>query len=477
MKSNLRILSALAAICMLLACVLGCTSCTDELLTSMSELEGVLSQNLTETTEPTTTETEESTSDISQEPVTLPGEDTLSHDCEHAYGEWLEATPPGCETEGLCYRLCDICNGREEKAIDATGHTEEPMEPIAATCTLQGSKDGVQCAVCEEILVIPTVVLPIGHPSYNNGICIACGSPKHSAEGLAYLDIYNQSYGYEYLGTMENGEALQALYRELDTAVRAFHTDPSLEAREVKESDPIACTVNYGELGLSHEEAQAVWKTYRDDHPLYYWISNSVSYGETSKKLNLLAVPEFAHGSARLQTNQELYQSIAAYLSKIPESSTDYEIALLMYNALIDAIDYAYDENDQPETEAWAHSILGVFQGRGAVCEGYARAYQLLLNFNGVNCLFVTGESQGEAHAWNVIELDGEWYGVDATWDDNGSEGYSYFCISDAQFYATHTKDLPTDTGLNFLYEVPQLQHPVGGSLPERNARRTLYLH
>lgn len=374
-------------------------------------------------------------------------------ECSHSYGAWSVTKQPGCEAEGLQVRTCGLCGSREELAVAATGHTEEAIPASSATCVLAGSEGGKKCTVCGVVLESPTVVLPKGHPSFSNGICTVCGIPKDSAEGLSYLDRYNQSYGYEYLGTMNKSAARQQLYRSLETSVRAFHTDPSLSANE----DLVAVSVNFGALGLTETEALEVWKTYRDDNPLYYWISNSISYSSTT--LNLMTLPEYAAGDVRMATNQALYQSISAYLSKIPEGATDYEIALLMHDALVDAIDYAYDENGIPQSAPWAHSILGVFDERGAVCEGFAKAYQLLLNFHGVDCLLVTGWGNGEAHAWNMIRLGEKWYGVDVTWDDNNEETFPYlfFCLSESKFYSSHQKDLPTASGLEFLYAVPTL--------------------
>ena len=441
----------MAAVLLLLICALTVSGCLSEGAPSSPQQTATKgTQTAEKPTDSVSKPTDGSSkpSDSKEEPTT---EDPA--DCAHSYGAWSVVIQPNCEETGLQVRVCSLCGNREEQSVEATGHTEEAIPPVSPTCVLEGSQGGVRCGKCEKILKAPTVTLATGHPSYANGICTVCGIPKDSAEGLSYLDRYNQSHGYEYLGTMNKGVARQQLYREIETAVRSFHTDPALNAGE----DLVAFTLNFGELGLTDSEALEVWKTYRDDNPLYYWISNSMSYSST--KLNLMVLEEFAKGEVRIATNQALYQSISTYLSKLEEDATDYEIALLMHDALVDAIDYAYDENGVPQSAFWAHSILGVFDGRGAVCEGFAKAYQLLLNFNGVDCLLVTGWGNGEAHAWNMIKLGEKWYGVDVTWDDNNEETfpYLYFCLSETEFYRSHQKDLPTAAGLEFLYAVPTL--------------------
>lgn len=67
------------------------------------------------------------------------------------------------------------------------------------------------------------------------------------------------------------------------------------------------------------------------------------------------------------------------------------------------------------------HTAYGALVNGEAVCEGYAKAYKLLLNAMGIECDVVINSE----HAWNVVCLDGEWYMVDVTNDDtNGNMEY-----------------------------------------------------
>ena len=128
-------------------------------------------------------------------------------------------------------------------------------------------------------------------------------------------------------------------------------------------------------------------------------------------------------------------------------------------------MDYAYDENNEPESAAWAHNVLGVFNEQGAVCEAYARSFQLLLNYSGVENVFVTGTANGEGHAWNLVRLDdGNWYWYDLTWDDEGELGYTvtknmgiyrtYFCVAGSTL-SKHTLHTSAGANVEFLYDLP----------------------
>lgn len=112
--------------------------------------------------------------------------------------------------------------------------------------------------------------------------------------------------------------------------------------------------------------------------------------------------------------------------------TTQYEIALWMHNWLIYNANYDYTY-----TEYGADGVL--LKGTG-VCQSYTLAYQLLLEKMGIEVLVVTSEEMN--HAWNLINLNGNWYHVDCTWDDpdeGGMECHTYFCLSDAMMSRDHT--------------------------------------
>ena len=112
----------------------------------------------------------------------------------------------------------------------------------------------------------------------------------------------------------------------------------------------------------------------------------------------------------------------------------DFETALWLHDWMIDHARYDYTYSYYS-----ADSILA--RGTG-VCDGYSKAYVLLLEAAGIDVDRVTGGD----HAWNIAKLDGEWYQIDATWDDpyysegpvSGWENHIYFGLTDALMRVDH---------------------------------------
>lgn len=104
----------------------------------------------------------------------------------------------------------------------------------------------------------------------------------------------------------------------------------------------------------------------------------------------------------------------------------------LVLNCEYDIVNYLNDT-----IPAASYTATGALVNHIAVCAGYARAYQALLTKAGIPSYYVAGTTASNgAHAWNIVQIDGEWYHVDTTWDDpvpdeKGRLCYTYFLRSD----------------------------------------------
>ncbi len=72
-------------------------------------------------------------------------------------------------------------------------------------------------------------------------------------------------------------------------------------------------------------------------------------------------------------------------------------------------------------------NVYGAFKTHEIVCEGFARAFKMIMDDVNIPCVLVYGAfvspNQYEEHMWNYIQLeDGKWYGVDLTWDNTDEQ-------------------------------------------------------
>lgn len=119
--------------------------------------------------------------------------------------------------------------------------------------------------------------------------------------------------------------------------------------------------------------------------------------------------------------------------------------------------------NGQATTEAYgnAFTVYGTLIEGSCVCEGYARTLDLLFRLSGMGAYYATGYAKDNAsdtfqnanddngHAWNIVSVDGQWYQLDATWNDDDEAKrllgidyyYVYFNVSDEVAGAERTWD------------------------------------
>lgn len=153
-------------------------------------------------------------------------------------------------------------------------------------------------------------------------------------------------------------------------------------------------------------------------------------------------------GEEKEQRYQEIESARATCLSGISDLSDEYEKIKYIYTYLINNVDYDLDAPDN-------QNIYSALVGKRSVCAGYAKSCQYLLQQLGIYCIYVTGQTTdpngGVAdHAWNIVQCNGQYYYVDATWgdpiflgEDNGYQipnliAYDYLCCSEKELEKTH---------------------------------------
>lgn len=128
-------------------------------------------------------------------------------------------------------------------------------------------------------------------------------------------------------------------------------------------------------------------------------------------------------------------------LSQSLKCDSDLESIISVHDYLAENFDWKDNIND----------ALAGFKKGGATCDGYSMAVFALLTNMGINTRIVDGDvtnDRGEFHnTWNIVCLDGKWYNLDVSWDDNGAYGieYDYFLKNNADFESHSYRDDSSD--------------------------------
>ncbi len=205
---------------------------------------------------------------------------------------------------------------------------------------------------------------------------------------------------------------------------------------------------------IAYDDFTMVYELYRFDHPEHYWYSGGYGYSLYSDGTLAYILPSYGDGF-----DDTLFtRSVNLLLACANGKTTDYDKALALHDAIVKYSRYTDGDN--------AHNAYGITVNGEAVCEGYAKAYQYLLQLSGIQSYIVTGFANGGAHAWNLIRLDGRYYYADTTWDDPVTDGYEslkpvyyrYFCTTTELISKNHTIEdkygiIPECTSTDKLYK------------------------
>lgn len=233
---------------------------------------------------------------------------------------------------------------------------------------------------------------------------------------LEETDGVHQEYYFKQLSEEE-----QRVYRELLKGVEAFQKEIL-----VTSADDGVLEKAYGALLRDHGEL--------------FWIQGRGVVYKTLYRTYGKFEPQYGYTQEEAQAiSREITGRAKTFTDTVPDGATDYEKAKAVYAYVIQNVSYQMGEQDQ--------NIAGALNEGTAVCAGYARAVQYLLEMLDVECIYASGDMKGsdQGHAWNLVKLDGEYYYLDAT---NGDQQdflpakedepqpvlYDYFCPYPAEY-------------------------------------------
>lgn len=170
----------------------------------------------------------------------------------------------------------------------------------------------------------------------------------------------------------------------------------------------------------STAEMEKVAVYYLDDHSEIFYF-DTLRLERSGGAPNFTYTLDFSYSYTPAQVNSmrgEMATDAQNLLSSADGKSTDLSKERALHDALINNCSYDLNIINDEYADPQSHSAYSALVDQTAVCDGYARTMQLLLNTEGIKALVVDGTADGGGHAWNMVQVGGTWYYLDATWDD-----------------------------------------------------------
>ncbi|OHW61866.1 cellulosome-anchoring protein precursor [Andreesenia angusta] len=227
--------------------------------------------------------------------------------------------------------------------------------------------------------------------------------------------------------------------------------------------------VDISEYGINTSvQRELLDKIIRENPDIFYTRGWTYSYSPSSGTVFGI-MPDYDYEKSKIESMKaEIEQKLSAAIEKIKEPDmTPLEKVLAVHQYLV--LNIEYDERGNAPIES--HSIYGALVDGKAVCEGYSELLTVMLERLGEVDSFVV-VSEEMLHAWNMVVLDGNYYHIDATWNDptpdrEGYVRYEYLLIPDSVMASDHQWDrgnypVAESSDYSFLWKLENPRYSSG---------------
>ena len=283
------------------------------------------------------------------------------------------------------------------------------------------------------------------------------GDSVDSGISLFSLDYYTDSYGAQLDG---NAKALYDLLVQnyvVDYSQYLDSVDFPFEFPDTITFEAVVEDGSFQRKGESYVQAtddvktaiQAASDAFSYDYPQAFWFrgsnygyrvscvrdgSSSTGYRGTFKN--------FTFKPANREISENAYTRMGDFMDGVQSAVAELNeqtLGMDMEQKIKRIHDYICQRvTYRNDNTLWVHSAASLFLDADPafVCEGYAKSMKIFCYYMGINCACISGTARGTssgipgAHMWNYVQMDdGNWYLVDATWDDVGTPPSSRYLL------------------------------------------------
>lgn len=214
---------------------------------------------------------------------------------------------------------------------------------------------------------------------------------------------------------------------------------------------------------LSGRELTDLYFMVRMDNPEIFYTTK-FSYRFYPQADNGEMVPEYLFKKKQILEHRKAMSARIQRIIRPAMKMTEQEKEQYVHDFICQNV--RYDKLKKP----YSHEIIGPLGQGVSVCEGIAKTVKVLCDHLGIWCIVALCGNNPEKgikyrHTWNVVKINGNYYHLDATFDNSLGKGeairYDYFNLNDAQIFRDHEPviwPIPTcSDGGHFYYKEKKL--------------------
>ncbi|MDR2590824.1 MAG: hypothetical protein LBC71_07560 [Oscillospiraceae bacterium] len=243
----------------------------------------------------------------------------------------------------------------------------------------------------------------------------------------------NKEYRYHY---EKLNQSQKNVYEIIEKTIRSFKNEVKLTGIHVN-----VLNIIFESLLLDNADIFYV-DSYRFTKDLY--------------KQNIVFRPNYKYSTAETKQYKALLEISLSTFINPTKNKNIYEKVQFVHDQILDSVVYDNTFMDI------SHTALSVAVKKTAVCEGIAKYVKLAFDGLAINSAVITGlatdpsigQSKSEAHAWNIVEVNNNWYHLDVTFDltlKHNRNRYDYFLIGNDEIIKDHS----TNTKLPIISPEP----------------------
>lgn len=193
----------------------------------------------------------------------------------------------------------------------------------------------------------------------------------------------------------------------------------------------IQSQINIEKFKVSINDVKIAMRIVSEIYPELFYI-NKTTFSCAVGTYAVYVIPKYNFTASQIEEMQKkLDNRTNDILSKITPEMSQFQKTAIIHDEIILGCEYSNVSDSQYTRTSVYDCIVNGYSN----CQGYTSSMSYLLKQVGIKSEIV--ESQQMNHVWNLVEIDGSYYHIDATFDDPtldkfGFVSHKYFLLSDS---------------------------------------------